>query len=72
MANDKISNGFVVANELDNKRANMLAFQTLKLNKQNIIITNLNAEEYPENIKFDRVLCDVPCSGDGTIRKNAS
>ena len=21
-------------------------------------------------IKFDRILCDVPCSGDGTLRKN--
>lgn len=21
-------------------------------------------------LKFDRVLCDVPCSGDGTLRKN--
>lgn len=21
-------------------------------------------------MKFDRILCDVPCSGDGTLRKN--
>ena len=21
-------------------------------------------------LKFDRILCDVPCSGDGTLRKN--
>jgi len=20
--------------------------------------------------KFDRILCDIPCSGDGTLRKN--
>jgi 16S rRNA C967 or C1407 C5-methylase (RsmB/RsmF family) len=24
----------------------------------------------PMMLKFDRVLCDVPCSGDGTLRKN--
>lgn len=23
-----------------------------------------------ELLKFDRILCDVPCSGDGTLRKN--
>lgn len=23
-----------------------------------------------DNLRFDRILCDVPCSGDGTLRKN--
>jgi 16S rRNA C967 or C1407 C5-methylase (RsmB/RsmF family) len=22
------------------------------------------------SVKYDRILCDVPCSGDGTIRKS--
>lgn len=22
-------------------------------------------------LKFDKILCDAPCSGDGTLRKNA-
>jgi tRNA (cytosine34-C5)-methyltransferase len=28
------------------------------------------ADGSPTTLKFDRVLCDVPCSGDGTLRKN--
>ncbi|KAJ3299175.1 tRNA (cytosine(34)-C(5))-methyltransferase [Borealophlyctis nickersoniae] len=28
-----------------------------------------NADD-PKVLQFDRVLCDVPCSGDGTLRKN--
>lgn len=23
-----------------------------------------------QQVRFDRILCDVPCSGDGTLRKN--
>lgn len=47
------------------------------------MVTNLDASNYPsiklpgasgtnrkESLLFDRILCDVPCSGDGTIRKN--
>jgi multisite-specific tRNA:(cytosine-C5)-methyltransferase len=46
------------------------------------MVTNLDASIYPvlkvasaegqklEQLRFDRILCDVPCSGDGTIRKN--
>jgi 16S rRNA C967 or C1407 C5-methylase (RsmB/RsmF family) len=42
-----------------------------------VIITNHDAQIYPNlkdsnnnNIKFDRILCDVMCSGDGTLRKS--
>ncbi|RPA76763.1 S-adenosyl-L-methionine-dependent methyltransferase [Ascobolus immersus RN42] len=78
--------GLIVANDVEYKRAHMLVHQTKRLNSPNIIITNNDATSYPsmiENIlhrpdgswkreflKFDRVLADVPCSGDGTPRKN--
>ena len=26
------------------------------------------ADQKPANVRFDRVLADVPCSGDGTLR----
>lgn len=59
-----------MANEMDSMRANMLAYQTLKLNVHNIVVINNDGTKIPEKYSFDRVLCDVPCSGDGTIRKN--
>lgn len=69
--------GFVVANDSDYKRAHMLVHQIKRLNSPNMIVVNHDAQFFPkvklhdEFIKFDRILCDVPCSGDGTIRKNA-
>ena len=36
----------------------------------NFVVDNPKTET-KEFMKYDRVLCDVPCSGDGTLRKNA-
>lgn len=70
--------GFVLANDSDFKRAYMLVHQVKRLNSPNFIVTNHDATFIPNfhNAanktvqKFDRVLADVPCSGDGTLRKN--
>ncbi|EWC46074.1 hypothetical protein DRE_04648 [Drechslerella stenobrocha 248] len=75
------STGIVIANDADYKRSHLLIHQTKRLNTPNFIVTNYDATLYPslrlpstparqEYLKFDRVLCDVPCSGDGTVRKN--
>lgn len=79
---DPFDDGLVVANDVDNKRCYMLVHQSNRLNSPNCIIINQDAARLPDlktfakdgdeysNIEFDRVLCDVPCSGDGTVRKN--
>ena len=52
-----------------------------RLNSANILITNHNAQNFPElkykdcavgedrRVRFDRIICDVPCSSDAAIRK---
>eukprot|EP00924_Labyrinthula_sp_SR-Ha-C_P012909 augustus_masked-scaffold_12-processed-gene-3.4-mRNA-1 protein AED:0.12 eAED:0.14 QI:0/-1/0/1/-1/1/1/0/734 len=71
------SNGYLVANDCDAKRAYMLHHQLKRFKTfcANLVITNLEAQFFPKKLgdrelEFDRILCDVPCSGDGTLRKN--
>ncbi|RVD91376.1 multisite-specific tRNA:(cytosine-C(5))-methyltransferase-like, partial [Tubulinosema ratisbonensis] len=63
---------FLVANEPNNKRRNVLVTNTSKFTTNNLVITTYDARYFPLQIKFDRILCDVPCSSDGTIRKDPS
>ena len=78
----KVPEGFCIANDKNNKRCYMLVHQAKRLNSPSCIITNHDASLFPglvtkdEKIdefmplEFDRILADVPCTGDGTMRKN--
>jgi len=66
--------GILIANDLDGKRIQTLVHNLQRVGKNdNLIVTNLSADAFPMPRKaFDRIMCDVPCSGDGTLRKEPS
>lgn len=65
-----LGTGAVVSNELDGRRCCMLAHHVLRTRCPASLVLHHNALALPPlGAPFDRVLCDVPCSGDGTIRK---
>lgn len=63
---------YLVANEPNYKRRSVLVTNTSKFNTKSLVITTYDGRFFPTQIKFDRILCDVPCSSDGTIRKDPS
>jgi multisite-specific tRNA:(cytosine-C5)-methyltransferase len=82
-SDDGRATGIVIANDMDYKRSHMLIHQLKRLSSPNLIVTNHDATMFPPirvpskdgsskvtYLKFDRILADVPCSGDGTLRKN--
>ncbi|KNC74146.1 hypothetical protein SARC_13298 [Sphaeroforma arctica JP610] len=83
--NAELPDGMVVANDFDPRRCYLLVHQASALDSPALVVTNHNGMSFPNIYKpnadgngpdkskpilFDRVLCDVPCSGDGTARKN--
>ncbi|KAJ3856345.1 cytosine-5--methyltransferase [Lentinula lateritia] len=83
LTSTSIPSGILVANDSDYKRTHLLIHQSARLPSPAFMVTNLDASNYPsiklsaastanrkEQLLFDRILCDVPCSGDGTLRKN--
>lgn len=84
-SDDGRATGMLIANDADYKRSHMLIHQLKRLSSPNMIVTNQDATMYPSlrvpnledpgkpaYLKFDRILADVPCSGDGTLRKNVN
>ncbi|ANQ05903.1 Uncharacterized protein PCOAH_00000320 [Plasmodium coatneyi] len=74
--------GVVIANDANFKRCCMLFHRLKNIHSNCLVVTNNNALNFPyiyvkddegntnEKRYFDSVLCDVPCSGDGTLRKD--
>ncbi|KAL0234103.1 hypothetical protein PCE1_001141 [Barthelona sp. PCE] len=67
--------GVVMANEVNTKRCNVLHHQMSRLKKKAMLVVQHDARSLPpfhdgSEIGFDHILADVPCSGDGTCRKN--
>ena len=76
---DGLPDGLVVANDAEQNRCYTLVHQAKRLQSPCLVVTNQDAKDFPrimchdnprQALQFDRILCDVPCSGDGTLRKN--
>ncbi|KAF2078206.1 hypothetical protein CYY_000496 [Polysphondylium violaceum] len=72
-----IPTGSIIANDVDTNRCYTLAHQCARLGSPGIVISNHEAQNFPllfdaddKPMFVDRILADVPCSGDGTNRKN--
>ena len=69
--------GFLMANDSDPKRIQTLMNRFQKCFIPNLIFSCMNGESLSTYFTndghtvevFDRIVCDVPCSGDGTFRK---
>ena len=66
--------GVIIANEIEPKRASNMSHFFKTQFPINIIVTSTPGQTFPlikdPRYKPNKVICDVPCSGDGTLRKN--
>ena len=77
-----ITQGSVFANDIEYARAYMLTHQIQRINTAGMMVINHAAQFFPtlyidnkdslqidNKFYFDKILADVPCSGDGAMRK---
>ena len=68
MAQRMLNTGLLVANEPELRRQVALSHNLSRLGVLNTVITRYQAQEFTLRQKFDYVLADVPCSGEGRFR----
>ncbi len=62
---------FLIANEVNKKRCQILAENIIKWGNPNTIVTCNYAEDFKRfSDTFDLIICDAPCSGEGMFRKD--
>lgn len=68
----KLQTGFLVSNEIILTRAKVLMENVHRLGFENVVVTNHSPNELQKIFeeKFDKILVDAPCSGEGMFRKN--
>ena len=61
--------GCLVASEISESRIRGLLGNVYRLGHPNVFVVASDGRDFPEGPLFDRVLVDVPCSGEGTLRR---
>ncbi|NIS59733.1 MAG: NOL1/NOP2/sun family putative RNA methylase [Proteobacteria bacterium] len=62
------NSGLIVANDSKEKRIRALEHNIKRLGITNVVTTVFPGQNFPQRWRFERVLADVPCSGEGTFR----
>lgn len=64
--------GFLIANDVDAKRASVLVHHVERLGLSQVIVTQHDPHHLPTLFPhfFDKILLDAPCSGEGMFRKD--
>lgn len=71
MANHLAPNGWMIANEIIPKRAEILKSNLDKWGNSRVVVTNANLAQIRSSGQvFDCILVDAPCSGEGMFRKD--
>ena len=61
--------GVVVASEVNEGRIRALLGNVYRMAHPNVMVVAADGRYFPEGATFDRVMVDVPCSAEGTLRK---
>lgn len=72
LAGQMQNDGVLVANEINPKRAKILAENMERIGAKNVIVTNASPQQLAAKWqhKFDKIIVDAPCSGEGMFRKD--